>query len=62
MKITLELTDEQKFFLKKMHEALNGIEPIEKIASNMMSEGIVSFLKETKQEILGELKKGGYIA
>lgn len=30
MKITLELTDEQEFVLKKMHEALDDREPIEK--------------------------------
>lgn len=58
MKITLELTEEQELALKKMHEALNGKEPIEKIASNMMSTGIIVFLTEFKQELLEELKKG----
>lgn len=58
MKITLELTDEQELALKKMYEALNGREPIEKIASNMMSHGIVAFLTEFEQEILEESKKG----
>lgn len=62
MKITLELTDEQEFALKKMHEALNGREPIEKIASNIMSHGIIAFLTEVEQEILEELKKGDNIA
>ena len=31
MKITLELTDEQEFALKKMHKALNGREPMKKL-------------------------------
>lgn len=58
MKITLELTDEQEFALKKMHKALNGREPIEKIASNMMSCGIVAFLTEFVEEEIEDLKKG----
>lgn len=58
MKITLELTEEQEFALKKMHEALNGKEPIEKIASNMMNAGIIVFLTEFEKEIFEDLKKG----
>lgn len=58
MKITLELTDEQEFALKKMHEALDNREPIEKIASNMMSHGIVAFLAEIVEEEIEDLKKG----
>lgn len=58
MKITLELTDEQEFALKKIHEALDYREPIEKIASNMMIHGIVAFLKEIVEEEIEDLKKG----
>lgn len=58
MKITLELTDEQEFALKKMHETLDYREPIEEIASNMMSHGIVAFLTEVVEEEIEDLKKG----
>lgn len=58
MKITLELTDEQEFALKKIHKALNGREPIEKIASNMMSCGIAEFLTKLIEKEIEDSKKG----
>lgn len=58
MKITLELTDEQEFALKKMNKALNAREPIEKIASNMMTFGIAAFLTKIIEEEIKDSKKG----
>ncbi len=58
MKITLELTEEQEFFLKKLYESLDGKETIENIASNMLNQGIVDFVTEIDQKIFENLKKG----
>ena len=59
MKITLELTKEQENSLNKIYEALDGKESIEKIASNMLSSGLLMFLIKCCAE---NIKKGDNIA